>query len=116
MLAYGVFQMSRFGYGDYLFSKQTKADFVYSVISEWHHGHVTYQEENEIVNYINSNFPEYQIVFSKEVFPLTLLKNKVARLGTEKQNAKSLLLCTSSTLQKYKVIKRFNRYTLYEYI
>jgi hypothetical protein len=115
MLAYCVFQLSRFGYGDYLFSKQTKADFVCSVVSAWHRGDVSLDEMNEVVNYIHSNFPEYHIVFSKEVLPLTLLKNKVVRLGSRKHSPKSLLLCTSSTPQTYKLIKQFKRHTLYEY-
>jgi len=115
MLAYCVFQLSRFGYGDYLFSKQTKVDFVCSVVSAWHRGDVSYDEMNEIVNYIHSDFPEYQIVFTEDVFPLTLLKNKIVRLDSRKHSTKSLLLCANITPQTYKLIKQFKRYTLYEY-
>jgi hypothetical protein len=115
MLAYCVFQMSRFGYGDYLFSKQTKADHIYSVIREWHHGLITYQEDNNIVKYIHSNFPEHQIIFCDGVIPLTLLNNKVVRLGSEKQKTESLLLCRSSTPQTYKRIRQFKTLTLYVY-
>jgi hypothetical protein len=115
MLAYCVFQLSRFGYGDYLFSKQTKADFVCFVVSTWHRGDVPLDEMNEIVNYIHSDFPEYQIVFTEDVFPLTLLKNKVVRLDSRKHSAKSLLLCANLMPQTYKLIKQFKTLALYEY-
>jgi hypothetical protein len=115
ILAYCVFQLDRFGYCNYLFSKQTKTDFVYYVIGISRYEHITLQEDNEIVNYIHSNLPDYQVILYECVFPLTLLKNKVVRLGSEKQKAKSLLICKSSTPQTYKRIKQFNKYTLYEY-
>lgn len=63
IIAYCIFQLGRFGYGSYLLNKQPKADFVYNILNGWNVSHDVYDEQNEIVNYIISSFPNYDVVF-----------------------------------------------------
>lgn len=115
MIAYSVLQLGRFGYVNYLLGKQTKVDFVYSVLNKWGSNKIFYDEPNEIVAYIISNFRNYDVVFCDGVFPLTLLPNKVFRLGSERQKHNAILLCPNTTPQTFKPLKRFESYTIYAY-
>ncbi|MCF6149698.1 MAG: hypothetical protein E3K37_13675 [Candidatus Kuenenia sp.] len=114
-IAYCVFQLGRFGYGNYLLSKQPKVDFVYNILNNWSANHDIYNEQNEIATYIISSFPNYDVVFCDGVFPLTLLPNKVFRLGSERQKLNTILLCPNTTQQTFKPLKHFNSYTIYAY-
>lgn len=115
IIAYCIFQLGRFGYGSYLLNKQPKADFVYNILNGWNVSHDVYDEQNEIVNYIISSFPNYDVVFCDGVFPLTLLPNKVFRIGSERQKHNTILLCLNTTQQKFKPLKHFKSYTIYAY-
>lgn len=115
MVIYSIAQFVRFNYCDYLFNKQTKADFVYNKLSKWCNDDKSFDEQNEIVNYILSNFQNYDVVFCDGTFPLTLLPNKVFRLGSERQKHNTILLCPNTTQQSFKPLKRFKSYTIYAY-
>lgn len=115
ILLYCFFQLHRFDYDGYLFSSKTKADFVYNILRKWRNDNYTFEEENEIVNYIHLTFPNYDVIFSDEVFPLTLLNNRIIRLGSKKQRDKAILLSNNSTPQNFERIKQFKTYTIYEY-
>lgn len=116
MVMYSIAQFARFDYCDYLFNKQTKADFVYDKLSKWGNDDKSFGEQNEIVNYILSNFQNYDIAFCDGVFPLTLLPNKVFRFGSEKQKKDNMiLLCPNFIQQTFKPLKHFKSYTIYAY-
>lgn len=115
MVIYSIAQFARFDYCDYLFNKQTKADFVYNKLSKWCNDDKSFFEQNEIVSYIISNFRNYDVVFCDGVFPLTLLPNKVFKMGKERQNHNSILLCPNTIQQPFKPLKCFKSYTIYAY-
>ncbi len=119
MIIYCIFQVSRFDYGGYLLNKRTKADFVYNVLNKSHAGHNIFEEQNEIVTYIISNFRNYDVVFCDGVFPLTLLPNKVFNVSFEKQGQikehNTIFICQNSVQQMFTPLKRFKNYTLYAY-
>jgi len=115
MGVYSIAQFARFDYCGYLFNKQTKADFVYNKLSKWSNDDKSFGEQNEIANYILSNFQNYDVAFYEGVFPLTLLPNKVFRFGSERQKHNTILLCPNTTQQTFKPLKRFKSYTIYAY-
>mgnify|MGYP001562149733 FL=1 len=117
MVMYSLAQFARFDYCDYLFNKQTKADFVYNKLYKWSNDDKSFGEQNEIVNYINSNFKNHDVVFYDGMFSLTLLSNKVFKIGMEKQLQRdnALLLSPNSIQQTFKPLKRFKSYTIYAY-
>ncbi|WP_347273849.1 hypothetical protein [Candidatus Kuenenia sp.] len=119
MIAYSVLQLGRFGYVNYLLGKQSKVDFVYHVLNKWGSNEKFYDEPNEIVNYIISNFQNNDVVFCDGVFPLTLLPNKVFNVSFEKQGQikghNTIFICQNSVQQMLTPLKRFKNYTLYAY-
>jgi len=115
MIVYCVFQLGRFSYGNYLLGKQSKVDFVYNVLNKWGADHNAYDEQNEVVDYIFSNFRNHDVVFCDGVFPLALLPNNVFKLGAERQNRNSILLCPNTIQQTFKPLKCFKSYTIYAY-
>lgn len=119
MILYCISQVGRFDYGGYLLGKRIKTDFVYNVLNKSHACHNIFDEQDEIVTYIISNFRNYDVVFCDGVFPLTLLPNKVVNVSFEKQGQtkehNTIFLCQNSVQQMFTPLKRFKNYTLYDY-
>lgn len=119
MIIYCISHASRFDYSGYLLNKRTKTDFVYNVLNKSHAGHNIFEEQNEIVTYIISNFRNYDVVFCDGVFPLTLLPNKVFNVSFKKQGQikehNTVFICQNSVQQMLTPLKCFKNYTLYAY-